>query len=85
MPGLQGGGYFARLTIESAAAARAQLAGGQEFADFNTTLGIGTYADQLRLLHLPTIDPDLIGFEGGFGGTRCGHSDSIPLRMHFKH
>mmetsp|Transcript_7863 Transcript_7863/g.11718 ORF Transcript_7863/g.11718 Transcript_7863/m.11718 type:complete len:668 (+) Transcript_7863:194-2197(+) len=69
VPGLEGGGYFARLAIESAAEARAQLAGGQEFADFNTSLGIGTYADQLRLLHLPTIDPDLIGFEGGFAGN----------------
>jgi hypothetical protein len=49
--------------------ARAQLAGGQEFADFNTTLGIGTYQEQLRLIHLPTIDPDLIGFEGGFSST----------------
>lgn len=49
-----------------ASKARAQLATSQEFADFNTTLGIGTYSDQLQLIHLPSIDPDLIGFEGGF-------------------
>ena len=61
-------GYFTRLGIEMSAAARAQLAGGQEFADFATDLGIGTYSDQLRLLHLPTIDKDLNGFEGGFTG-----------------
>ena len=61
-------GYFTRMGIEESAAARAQLAGGQEFADFATELGIGTYANQLRALHLPSIDPDLMGFEGGFSG-----------------
>lgn len=68
MPGVETGGYFTRVGIEESAAARAQLAGGQEFADFATELGIGTYSDQLRLLHLPSIDPDLDGFEGGFTG-----------------
>ena len=29
------------------AAARAQTAGGQEFADFNTKLATGTYEDQV--------------------------------------
>eukprot|EP00604_Paraphysomonas_vestita_P001611 CAMPEP_0174822304 /NCGR_PEP_ID=MMETSP1107-20130205/14895_1 /TAXON_ID=36770 /ORGANISM="Paraphysomonas vestita, Strain GFlagA" /LENGTH=466 /DNA_ID=CAMNT_0016040871 /DNA_START=484 /DNA_END=1884 /DNA_ORIENTATION=- len=57
-----------------ASKARAQLATSQEFADFNTTLGIGTYSDQLQLIHLPSIDPDLIGFEGGFSmNTSSGY------------
>ena len=68
MPGVESGGYFVRVGIEMSAEARAQLAGGQEFADFATELGIGTYSDQLRLLHLLSIDPDLNGFEGGFTG-----------------
>ena len=62
------------MAIEVPSAARAQVAGGQEFADFNTSLGIGTYATQLRLLHLPTIDNELIGFEGAFSAnTSHGH------------
>lgn len=68
VPGVEGSGYFVRLGIEIAAAARAQVSGNQEFADFNTTLGLGPYSTQLRLLHLPSIDPDLLGFEGGFFG-----------------
>ena len=51
------------------AKARAQTAGGQEFADFYSHLGYGTYANQTHALHLPDIDPDLNGFEGGFAGT----------------
>ena len=43
---------------------RAQAAGGQEFADFATELGVGTYKNQARPLELPSIDPDLNGFEG---------------------
>lgn len=62
------------MAIEVPSAARAQVAGGQEFADFNTSLGIGTYATQLKLLHLPSIDPELIGFEGAFSAnTSHGH------------
>jgi hypothetical protein len=68
------GGYFARMAIEVPSAARAQVAGGQEFADFNTSLGIGTYATQMKLLHLPTIDRELGGFEGAFSAnTSHGH------------
>jgi hypothetical protein len=78
VPGVNGGGYFTRVTLEMESKARAQLAGGQEFADFNTTLGIGTYQDQLRLLHLPSIDPDLIGFEGGFSSQSL-LSYTLPL------
>ena len=62
------------MAIEVPAAARAQVAGGQEFADFNTSLGIGTYSTQLKLLHLPSIDRELGGFEGAFSAnTSFGH------------
>jgi hypothetical protein len=79
VPGVNGGGYFTRITLEMESQARAQLAGGQEFADFNTTLGIGTYREQLRLIHLPSIDPDLIGFEGGFSSTVPPPLPSVTL------
>lgn len=39
VPGLETQGYFIRVGIEMAAEARAQLAGQQEFANFNSTLG----------------------------------------------
>jgi hypothetical protein len=62
------------MAIEVPSAARAQVAGGQEFADFNTSLGIGTYATQMKLLHLPSIDRELGGFEGAFSAnTSHGH------------
>lgn len=77
VPGVNGGGYFVRITLEMESKARAQLAGGQEFADFNTTLGIGTYQNQLRLIHLPSIDPDLIGFEGGFSSKKKSSLKSL--------
>ena len=48
------------------ASARAQAAGNQEFADFSTYLGLGTYEPQIQALNLLRIDPDLKGFEGGF-------------------
>lgn len=70
MPGIETQGYFVRLGVEMEAAARAQLAGGQEFADFATKLGMGPYQKQLTLLHLPSLDPDLTGFEGGFTGAQ---------------
>jgi hypothetical protein len=66
IPGVESGGYFLQLTMEVAATARAQAAGSQEFADFFSDLGYGTYRTQISALHLPTIDPDLNGFEGGF-------------------
>ena len=40
-------GIFLRVGLEMKAAARAQTAGGQEFADFNTKLATGTYEDQV--------------------------------------
>jgi hypothetical protein len=72
VPGIESSGYFVRYGIEIKAKARAQVAGGQEFADFNTYLGIGTYSgvdqEQIKALNLLLIDPDLQGFEGGFPG-----------------
>lgn len=53
------------------AVARAQAAGTQEFADFFTELGVGTYSSQVTALHLPSLDPDLTGFEGGVPGLSC--------------
>lgn len=69
VPGVESGGYFVSFGLEMAATARAQVAGGQEFADFNTTLGIGTYLHQVEALNLTGIDRDLTGFEGGFPGA----------------
>ena len=40
-------GNFVSVRLEMAAAARAQAAGGQEFADFSTELGVGTYIGQV--------------------------------------
>jgi hypothetical protein len=72
VPGIESSGYFVRYGIEIKAKARAQVAGGQEFADFNTYLGIGTYSGvdqaQIAALNLLLIDPELQGFEGGFPG-----------------
>jgi hypothetical protein len=47
------------------AAVRAQKPKGQEFADYFSALGKGPYENQLNLLRLTDIDPDLTGFEGG--------------------
>lgn len=71
-----------RLGIEMEAAARAQLAGGQEFADFTTKLGMGPYKRQLTLLHLPSLDPDLTGFEGGFTGIKRGSGSFLSLCLY---
>lgn len=69
IPGLESGGYFMRFAIEVTATERAQTASSQEFADFYTNLGIGTYASQVQALDLLSLDPDLTGFEGGFPGS----------------
>lgn len=66
VPGPESGGMFLRVGIEMKAQARAQTAGGQEFADFFQPLGVGTYGDQIRALKLNDFDNDLVGFEGGF-------------------
>jgi hypothetical protein len=59
-------GNFVISQMEMAAAARAQAAGGQEFADFSSYLGVGTYPGQLAHIHLPDVDPELNVFEGGY-------------------
>lgn len=79
VPGIESGGYFLRYGIEIAATARAQVAGGQEFADFFTNLGIGTYSTQIKTLDLLSIDPELTGFEGGFPGTESFTCVSSPF------
>jgi hypothetical protein len=76
VPGLESNGAFLGLGIEMNASARAQIvtAGGSvgtgtnEFADFFSYLGIGTYEGQTFPLNLSAIDPQLVGFEGGFAG-----------------
>jgi len=54
--------------LEMKATARAQSAKGQEFADFFSDLGIGTYPTQANALRLPELIPGvrLQGYEGGF-------------------
>lgn len=66
IPGIESSGYFVQFGMEIEASARAQVAGGQEFADFFSELGLGTYENQIQALDLTAIDPELIGFEGGF-------------------
>lgn len=69
VPGPETTGHFVSFSIEMKAAARAQSAGGQEYADFFSDLGIGTYPDQVVPLHLPSVVPNLTnleGYEGGF-------------------
>jgi len=66
VPGVESSSYFLKFVIEMKAAARAQVAGGQEFADFNTDLGVGTYLNQIIPMRLLDMHPDLTGFEGGF-------------------
>ena len=48
---------------------RAQGGNVQELADYDTTLAIGTYQNQLRVLSLLELDADLTGFDGGFPGN----------------
>ena len=73
VPGVESGGYFIRVGLEMVASARATSGGSQEFADFFSrdtigNSGIGTYPGQVTELLLTDLDPDLIGFEGGFPG-----------------
>lgn len=67
VPGIESGGYFLRFALEVEGKARAQAAGSQEFADFFTALGIGTYDTQVQALDLLTL-ANVTGFEGGFAG-----------------
>ena len=77
-----------RVTLEMKATARAQTAGSQEFADFYSPLGIGPYwsivassglpYSQLEVLTLPSIDPDLNGFEGGYS-VNCSNGKQYAI------
>ena len=66
VPGVESKGNFLRVALEVKAAARAQSAGAQEFANYYSDQGIGTYPDQVLAINLPTevLEP-LGGFEGG--------------------
>ena len=66
VPGIESDGYFLKFVIEQKAAARAQVAGGQEFSDFYTELGVGTYEGQFIPMRLSDLMPELAGFEGGY-------------------
>jgi len=82
VPGVESNGYFVKFTIEMVAKARAQVAGGQEFADFNTYLGVGLYQDQTVALPLNKLDPDLVGFEGGFS-VNCTDGNHYGILVPF--
>jgi hypothetical protein len=69
VPGLESGGYFIKFGLEMTAIARAQVVGQQEFANFSSNLGKGTYLNQITALDLLSLDADLKGFEGGFSGS----------------
>jgi hypothetical protein len=76
IPGIESSGYFLRVGLEEVATARAQIVGNQEFADFfnrGSKGTLGTYRKQIQALHLPTLDPDLIGFEGGYAVNISGN------------
>lgn len=73
VPGLETKGYFLKAGIEMKATARAQTAGGQEFADFFTALGVGSYKSQVVSMLLQLIDPDLKAFEGGLA-VNCSNN-----------
>lgn len=66
VPGIESGGYFIQIMLEESAAARPQSSTTQEFSDFFSNLGVGTYSSQVSPLKLTDLDSDLQGFEGGF-------------------
>lgn len=70
VPGIESGGHFIRFALEVEGKARAQAAGSQEFADFFTSLGVGTYESQVQALNLAEL-VGVTGFEGGFAGAHC--------------
>lgn len=79
-PGTETDGYFIKFSLEMAAAARAQVAGGQELADFYTDLGVGTYVGQVTPLKLNLIHADLKAFEGGMAVNCSGSNDNEPFK-----
>jgi len=85
VPGVESGGFFIKFGLEIAAQARAQVAGGQEFANFSSNLGIGTYDVQVAALDLVSLDPDLTGFEGGFPGEFTSFPHYCILKLSCQH
>eukprot|EP01038_Epipyxis_sp_PR26KG_P007496 gene7496-10213_t len=83
VPGIESNGFFIRFGIEIQGSARAQAAGSQEFADFTSNLGRGTYSSQIQALSLTSLDSDLQGFEGGFPvNTSDGKHYGILIPYH---
>ena len=89
VPGVNSNGYFLKVAIENKASARAQSAGSQEFGDFYSRDGIGTYAasvtatPQVSFLRLLDIDSDLTGFEGGIPyNTSSGKHYGVLVPWH---
>ena len=89
VPGVNSDGYFLKVAIENKASARAQSAGSQEFGDFYSKDGIGTYAatvtatSQASYLRLLDIDSDLTGFEGGIPyNTSSGKHYGVLIPWH---
>ena len=73
VPGVETKGQFVKFYFEMKAAARASASGGQEFADFFSPGGIGTYVGQTYPLNLLAVDPALTGFEGGYAVNCSGY------------
>lgn len=82
VPGVESNGIFLRLGLEMKALPRAQFFGGQEYADFKTFDGVGTYAGQILTIPLLSFDDDLTGFEGGFSAS-VRNSDGTYQRYGF--
>jgi hypothetical protein len=83
VPGVESGGFFVKLLLEEKSALRAVAASRQEFADFSTPLGVGTYLQQVIALPLNRLDPDLAGFVGGFAvNTSDGNQYGILVPNH---
>jgi DNA-binding cell septation regulator SpoVG len=64
-------GKLARMDLRSQAEA-------PDFANFQTRLGLGPYDDQLHVLDLAALDPDLKGFVGGFAAVSAVADLSNP-------
>lgn len=82
VPGIESKGNFIRVTLEVAAAARAQSAGSQEFANFYSPLGVGTYPEQVQKISLPDLYFELDGFEGGFSSEVDGTHYGVLIPHH---
>jgi len=83
VPGVESSGFFIKLLLEERSALRAVAASRQEFADFSTPLGVGTYLEQIIALPLNLLDPDLVGFVGGYAvNTSDGNQYGMLIPNH---